>query len=207
MLSNVALILQPSRSSSSSNTNKKRSQPDQPRPATTEQAAKKATKLCPFRDGNNCPFGDKCRFSHHDGTNNTLEQYAARLLPNRDKHGQQLIPVYESSEQDAMLAQVLLGYHQEEAAAWSASIPQALLFDTKILEKLPPAPPLLNNSLLTTINPSSLFSRRRAVFPTEPVLLPPTVPGQPPQLVPPPEAMFEVSRMHFDDMLLPSFEL
>ena len=38
---------------------------------------KKATRLCPFREGN-CPYGDKCRFDHH-GTN-TLEQYAARLL-------------------------------------------------------------------------------------------------------------------------------
>lgn len=39
---------------------------------------KKASRLCPFREGN-CPYGDKCRFNHHD--NNTLDQYAARLMP------------------------------------------------------------------------------------------------------------------------------
>jgi hypothetical protein len=46
--------------------------------STTTETMKKAVKLCAFREGN-CPYGDKCRFNHHD--TNTIEQYAARYLP------------------------------------------------------------------------------------------------------------------------------
>lgn len=43
--------------------------------ASSKEPLRPAVKCCPFREG--CPFGDKCRFSHHDS--NTLAAYALRL--------------------------------------------------------------------------------------------------------------------------------
>jgi len=77
---------------------------------------KKAVKLCPFRDGN-CPFSDKCRFSHFE--TNTLEQYAARYT--RPKRKPSLVLTASNYQvPQAILTQLLCSNSTEVAKkSWS----------------------------------------------------------------------------------------
>lgn len=103
---------------------------------------KKASRLCPFREGN-CPYGDKCRFNHHD--TNSLDQYAARLLKpllsnsstctNNIILQESLEPISSTTYQALHEIRSIVSNPLEKGAQEGDMIPSDSVFDPKYWEK------------------------------------------------------------------------
>lgn len=185
-------------------------------------------RLCPFREGN-CPYGEKCRFSHHDSNN--LEQYAARLLKplsaNVNKRTAEIAAICEDAvisrsapavlhASDANKSILQLLTQVRDASSSSSSIVTdgqtaapatneaiSSLCDPKYFDKRQaqsePQPPLSESSISSTL-PSFTFRRQPGVL--QAVSLPPGLSAQL-NSVPAAES-FTIDRDAFLDLFVPT---